>query len=300
MSEKEAIPGKLWEIVTTWTENMQQAAVRKAQDAGFDLEAGQIPFQETLINLSHDRDVLREAVEKGRIVQIPLKLQYRLLAEVTKVKSQLETLVAGVDAVLPLESAVEDLSATIWQFNLQNLSPEVLSFESKMNDLKSQEGQIKKVLSESRKLEKAISRLNELQIEAQERFDKTTEYVGSAERNSANIVAIAGKLEAAELTALGSASVIQQHEADISSSAASARDANASIAVLKTNSSSVFAEISELRDLYAATREELDALLSSGQQTMNSAQIAFENDFETLDVEQSYPLLLWSKLRPPI
>jgi hypothetical protein len=285
MSEKEAIPSKIWEIVTTLTENMQQAAVRKAQDTGYDLEAGQIPFQETLINLSHDRDVLREAVEKGRIVQLPLKLQYRLLAEATKVKAQLEALVGGSDAVLPLESAVEDLSATIWQFNLQNLSSEVLSFESKMNDLKSQETQIKKVLSEARKIEKAISRLNELQVEAEGNFSKTAEFVEGAERNIEKLTALVEHSESAERSALGAASVIQQHEVDISASAASARNASAEISVAKERSDEIFTEITELRDAYAEIKQGMDALLTSSEQSLDSAKIAFHDSFDSLDKE---------------
>ena len=285
MSDKDSIPGKLWDIVTTLTDSVQQAAIRKAQDLVFDLEAGQIPFQETLINLSHDRDVLREAVEKGRIVQLPLKLQYRLLTEASKVKTQLEALVGGSNTVLPLEAAVEDLSATIWQFNLQNLSPEVLSFESKMNDLKSQETQIKKVLSEARKIEKTIARLSQVQIDAEENFAKTAAYVEEAKSNAEKITSLRESSENAERSALGAASVVQEHESDISSSAASARNASAEVVVAKERSAALLDEINELRETYTQLQEEMNSLISSTQETIDSAKEAFGNDFKTLDEE---------------
>jgi hypothetical protein len=285
MSEKENIPSKLWDIVTTLSESTQQAAVRKAQDLGFDLDAGQIPFQETLINLSHDRDVLREAVEKGRIVQIPLKLQYRLLAEATKVKAQLEQLVSGSDVVLPLENAVDDLSATIWQLNLQNLSPEVLSFESKMNDLKTQEIQIKKVLSEARKLEGTIRQLSELHAEAESKVKATSEYAEEGRALTERITAFLKNSEEAERTALGSASVVQQHQTDIANTAALARDANAEILSIKENSREVLENLSESNETFGKIRDEIMELKTSTTEYIDSAKEAHQQFVEALREE---------------
>ena len=281
MNEKDQIPQKLWEVVTTLIDGMQQAAMRKAQDSGFDLEAGQIPFQETLINLSHDRDVLRDAIEKSRIVQLPLKLQYRLLAEATKVKSQLEALAGGTDSVLALESAVEDLSATIWQFSLQNLSPEVLAFESKMNELKAQEVQIKKVLSEARKIEKAIARLNESRQDAEKRLADIAKYEASANESSNLITELRLRCDAAVHASLGAASVIRENETEIIAFAVSARQSIAEIDQSKQNASKFETEIQELHDSFAEAKTQIQDLLSSADQTLDAAQKALAKEFVT-------------------
>jgi hypothetical protein len=283
MSEKENIPSKLWDIVTTLSESSQQAAVRVAQDKGFDLEAGQIPFQETLINLSHDRDVLREAVEKGRIVQIPLKLQYRLLAEATKVKAQLEQLASGTDAVLPLENAVEDLSATIWQFNLQNLAPQVLAFESKMNDLKAQETQIKKVLSEARKLESTIKQLSELQTEAESHVKNTSQYAEEGRTKTDHITALLQSSEEAERNTLGAATVVQQHQSEIAKSAASARDASADVLSLRERSQEIIDTLKQASEAFERAKSEMEELKTSSTEYIESTQLAnskFVDDLE--------------------
>jgi len=58
---------------------------------------------------------------------------------VQKISDVLTSLVNGTDAVQNLEDVVEDLTASVWQYNLHNLSREVLGFQEKMNQLKSQE-----------------------------------------------------------------------------------------------------------------------------------------------------------------
>ena len=277
MNEKDSIPGKLWDVVTTLSESVQQAGIRKAQDLGIDLDAGQIPFQETLVNLSHNRDVLRDAIERGRIVQLPLKLQYRLLAETTKVKTQLDALVGGGDAVLPLEAAVEDLSATIWQFNLQNLSDQVLSFESKMNELKSQEVQIKKVLNESRKLEKAIARLQEIQEQAESLVGKTIGSANQADVEVARLGTLAQKIEDAERATLASSSLVKDYETDIAQAAAATRNSHAEIVEAEDTAKEALKEIDAVRDSYFALKEQAETLIEETNETIASSTTKFDN-----------------------
>src|ERR1700737_3501874 len=151
MSDGTSIPPKqdvaqeLRRIVTTLSDDAQNAALRKCKELGFDTNRGKIALEETLINLSQAREILLDAVDKGHLAQLPLKLQYSLYALAEKAAQDLTALVNGTDAVLNLESDVEDLTASIWQFNLHNLSDQVLGFHSKMNQLKNQETRIRQV-----------------------------------------------------------------------------------------------------------------------------------------------------------
>ena len=88
-------------------------------------------------------------MDKGKFTQLPLKLQYSLLSQSRRVAESLTALVNGTDAVVNLVESVEDLTVSIWQFNLHNLSGEVLGFHNKMNQLKSQETRIRQVLREA-------------------------------------------------------------------------------------------------------------------------------------------------------
>jgi len=282
MIDKEGIPRRLWEVITTLTDNMQQAATRKAQESGFDLEVGEIPFQETLINLSHDRDVLRDAIDKGRIVQIPLKLQIRLLAEATKVKTHLDAIAAGTDAVEALEQAVEDLHATIWQFNLQNLSPEILSFESKMNDLKAQETKIKQLLSESRKLADAIDRLNELREKGQGSLNELVQNLEDSQKLLNEITSLRESVEEAERKTLSSASIIAEHQSEIAAAAASIRATSADLTETANRSAQSADEIVGLHGEFKELTTAAKNLVSTTTKSLEELQEAHHNDVETI------------------
>jgi hypothetical protein len=149
LPQKQDVPGDLRRIVTTLSDDAQNAAVRKCQELGFDPNKGRISLEETLINLSQARDILLDAIDKGKLTQLPLKLQYALLSQSEKAAQALTALVNGTDAVINLEDAVEELTASIWQFNLHNLSDQVLGFHNKMNQLKSLETRIRQASREA-------------------------------------------------------------------------------------------------------------------------------------------------------
>jgi hypothetical protein len=64
-------------------------------------------------------------------------------------------MVNGTDSLLGLEDSVEDLSSTIWQYNLHNLSEEVLGFHNKLNQIKAQETVIRRAHREAEEFENA-------------------------------------------------------------------------------------------------------------------------------------------------
>src|SRR6266566_1736165 len=164
--QKQDVPADLRRIVTTLSDDAQNAAMRKCQELGFDPNKGKISLEETLINLSQARDILLDAIAKGKLTQLPLKLQYELLSQSEKASQALTALVNGTDAVVNLEDAAEELTASIWQFNLHNLSDQVLGFHNKMNQLKSLETRIRQVSREAEDFaslhEKAVGLLGQI------------------------------------------------------------------------------------------------------------------------------------------
>jgi hypothetical protein len=112
---KQDLPRELRAVAMTLSDDAQNAALRKCQELGFDTNKGVISLEETLINLSTARDVLIDAVDKGKLTQIPLKLQYTLYQQAQRAATALTALVNGTDSVVNLVESVEDLSASIWQ-----------------------------------------------------------------------------------------------------------------------------------------------------------------------------------------
>jgi hypothetical protein len=75
---KQDVANELRRIATTLSDDAQNAALRKCQELGFDTNRGRIALEETFINLSQAREILLDAVDKGKFVYLPLKLQYSL------------------------------------------------------------------------------------------------------------------------------------------------------------------------------------------------------------------------------
>ena len=130
---KQNLARELGLIATTLTDDAQNAALRKCKELNFDTNKGMISLEETLINLSETRHILVDAVEKGKLVQLPLKLQNSLYDQLQRIAQQLASLVNGTDEVVNLVNSVEDITAAIWQYSLRNLSGEVLGLHNKMN-----------------------------------------------------------------------------------------------------------------------------------------------------------------------
>lgn len=226
LPEKQDLPKEIWKVATTLSDEAQNAAMRKARELGFDLNKGRIPLEETLINLSHNREVLLDAADKNKLVQLPLKLQYILLAQTQKVSESLSALVNGSDALLPLEDSVDDLTSIMWQYNLHNLSEQVLGFQSKMNQLKAQETLIRRAYREAEEFEASNSRAREFLGQIEVASKTTSEVVKSAQSAMDQISATLAKVQEQEQKVAALTVQGQQHDSTAAQYAANAKTAN--------------------------------------------------------------------------
>jgi hypothetical protein len=90
---KQDMAKELWRVASTLTQEAQEAALRKCHELSFDTTRGHIPLEETLINLTSARDVILDAVDKRKLVQLPLKLQYALLDQTRLASDELTALI---------------------------------------------------------------------------------------------------------------------------------------------------------------------------------------------------------------
>ncbi len=217
--DKSELSQQIWDVATTLTAEAQDASLRKAEELGFDLNRGHIPLAETLINLNQARGILLDVTEKKILSQLPLKLQYSLLAQVQRVSQTLQLLVNGTDAVQSLDDSVDELTSSIWQYNLQNLSGEVLGFAEKMNQLKRQETLIRQVhrqaeafVATEEKAESILSRLSEadtnaltISIALKESSSKCESILSEIAKNAESTKATLAEAEASKQSASKSA-----------------------------------------------------------------------------------------------
>ncbi len=285
LPQKQDVPGDLRRIVTTLSDDAQSAAVRKCQELGFDPNKGRISLEETLINLSQARDILLDAIDKGKLTQLPLKLQYALLSQSEKAAQALTALVNGTDAVINLEDSVEELTASIWQFNLHNLSDQVLGFHNKMNQLKSLETRIRQVSREA-------GELASIQAKAGSLLEHISEIAGSATTQrttlQSSIEAVEGIVKKSteqdqKLSVL--AAQIEQYETATAKQLANSKQAAADTEAIASKSKELQTEIdatrSSLKELTSKTQE----LLTSTESAISSHLSAFSDKYGQLSTE---------------
>ena len=120
--------GQIFSICTTLTEEAMDLAKQKAKQSGFDVDRGLIPIDESFINLSSARVVLEDAIEKQKLVQLPITVQKEILTSLEGISKSLQGLAAGVDEAVNLTNGIEALNTSIWKYGLHNLSEEALGY----------------------------------------------------------------------------------------------------------------------------------------------------------------------------
>jgi hypothetical protein len=294
---KEELPNELRRVLNTLSEDAQRAAIHKCGELGFDPNKGRISLEETLINLTQARDILLDASDRGKFVQLPLKLQYALYDQVQSVARELSALVNGTDAVLNLDSAVEELNASVWQFQLHNLSDQVLGFHSKMNQLKSQETAI-------RQAARAAEEFDTLRQRANQTLDLISEQARSIAQENAATTKLVEQLQTTvrESTEIGQkvsglGAQVAQHETTAAQQLASAKQAAADSEAIAAKSKELRTEIesarNSLQDLMARTQQ----LLTNTERTTTDQLSDFVSKYDALrEKAESATVALTSKL----
>lgn len=262
---KQDLAQELRRIATTLTDDAQNAALRRCKELNFDTNKGLISLEETLINLSSARDILLDAVEKGKLIQLPLRLQYSLLEQTQRIAQQLTSLVNGTDEVVNLVNSVEDITASIWQYNLHNLSGEVLGLHNKMNQLKSQETRIRQVSREA-------AEFSSLQESAKRSLTQISEITSAATGMKATLQSTAdeigvllSKVSEQGQKIAGIAVQVDQHETTATQQLAGAKQAAADTEAIAKKSKELQSEINTSREALQGLVEQAQELLSSTQ-----------------------------------
>ncbi|GAB4408838.1 MAG: hypothetical protein OHK0032_04320 [Thermodesulfovibrionales bacterium] len=176
---------KIWKVLTTLTEEAQNAAHKKCKELGFDPNRGIISLDESFINLNAARLILTDAIEKRKLIQLPITVQTTILSNLESISKFLVGLINGADEVVNLVNAIEQLNTAMWQYGLYNLSEEILGYQTKMNQLKNQELEIKKVKDELKRDLALKKKLDEYFSESQKIYEKL-QCVFSSDREKEN------------------------------------------------------------------------------------------------------------------
>lgn len=257
----------VWEATTKLSEDAIEAARVKALSLSFDIDKGPVGFAETRINLIHSRDVISDAIEHEKLVQLPLSLQTDLLKLLNDLVEHLAALAGGKDETLLFAGKVEQLSVFLWQYGFYNLSNEVLGYQRKLNQLKSLEVESDKLI---RKLQSSQA-LNETASDVLLRIKEAEDSIKAITEESTALkkqISDAGSTVAGDQQAVAAAlaSVRQQNE-----------DGARLVATITSVEGQARATGEQIATLLAQTTpkvEELKAAVLAGQQGNSSNQAA--------------------------
>lgn len=236
---------KLWELLTTITPESQNNVIQKCSEFKFNANRGIISLDESYINLNASALLLRDLIEKRKLIQLPITIQKSLLDTIQNIINIQNNIVAGSDAIENLTSYIENLNTQIWQYGLHNLSDEVLGYQTKLNQIKLLEleiGLLKKELQagvkSKEKLDKIIedilvltNAVSNSKTDAETTLNQIKQYLQEVTANAQNVAAFFAQA--------------QQNETAITQLQATANKSSAEINALETKATEFFADVNE-------------------------------------------------------
>ena len=282
---KEDVAKEIWRAATSLSDEMQRAAVRKARELGFDFSKGRISLEETLINLTQVRNLLVDAADKNKLAQLPLKVQNLLYSQVQKIAELLGGLVSGTDAILSLEDSVEDLTTTIWQYNLHNLSDQVLGYQNKMNQLKAQEVLIRQVHREAEAFRSKDARANELLAQIEEAGKNVDEKARTIQSSVEQAGSALAKLSELEQKVGAVTAQVEQHDTAVAQHAATTKTIAADLEAMANRARGQQAEIDSARTQFSELSGKAAQLLLSAEKSISDAVTSLDIKHEQVKAD---------------
>jgi hypothetical protein len=279
---KDDFLSRIWSICTTLTEEAMAVASGKAKELGFDPNRGLVPLPESFINLSSARSIIEDAIEKQKLVQLPITVQKELLANLETISKSLQGLTAGVDEVVNLTTAIEVLNTAIWKYGLHNLSDQVLGYQKKLNQLKNQELQISKVIRQLEGARGAIERANTAAAETEQQKFSAVALAEQTKQSAASSASLLEQVKDASTKAGVFFATIQQNEKQSGELTASIKTANNELLALDASVRKFYGEVDEYRRKITQTSDDASKLI-----TTSEAAIKRLTDDTTAKIEET-------------
>jgi hypothetical protein len=262
---KDDFLSRIWSICTTLTEEATAVASAKAKELGFDPNRGLVPLPESFINLSSARSIIEDAIEKQKLVQLPITVQKELLVNLESIAKSLRGLASGVDEVVNLTTAIEALNTAIWKYGLHNLSDQVLGYQKKLNQLKNQELQISKVVTLLEGASAAIEKANAAAGETEQQRNSAVALLDQVKQTAASSASLLEQVKDASTKAGVFFATIQQNEKQSGEFTAAIRTANNELLALDSSVRKFYGEVDEYRRKITQTSDDASKLITASE-----------------------------------
>ena len=247
---------KMWEILTTLTEESQQAALSKCKELGLDPNRGVVSLDESFINLNSGRSILMDAIEKKKLIQLPITVQKTLISYLEAISKHQAGLTTGTDEVVNLVNAIEQLNAAIWEYGLHNLSDEVLGYQSKLNQLKALEVEAKRLKRELDAGIKLKENLDHLLNDAGKQSESLQKLVSSATEAATKANEELARSSDSSQKSAALLATIQQNEVISKQQLSATTASNAEVSAFEKKIKEFYAQIDEYRTKISTTSDD--------------------------------------------
>lgn len=262
---KEDFLTQIWEISTTLTEEAMAAAATKAAESSFDTNRGTVSLEESFINLSSARAVLEDAIEKRKLIQLPITVQKELLSNLQAISKALQGLASGVDEVVNLTNSVESLNTAIWKYGLHNLSDQVLGYQTKLNQVKNQELQISSLIKELKASQTAAENARSAASEIAQKNAASAALLEQTKKAAEDINTLLEQVKESGSKISAVIATVQQQEKQSGEMTASIKTANNELLSLDTSIRKFYSDVEEYRKKINETSEQATSLLTTSQ-----------------------------------
>lgn len=263
---------ELWKLLSKFTPDAHQAALSKCAELEFDQDVGVVSLNESYNNLIWCSNTLRDAIEKSKLIQLPITIQGEMLETAKAISASHDELLEGTDVIKTLVEAIERLFTDIWRYGLNHLADEVLGYQTKLNQLKDIE---RSIIQTKATLEEGVASkqsLDQLLTEAGQYNDEIQAKLEVATTAAESATKAATKIEEEGQQATETLEAINQNKA-------TAAEDLATIQESKQEAKSDENEISEMVAKFAKLTEELAA----NKKTQKEIFDEFENYRKKID-----------------
>lgn len=269
---------ELMTVLETLSVQAEEAALLKCTELGLDPTRGPVPLGESFINLRSSRLLLLDAAHKGHLTQLPLSVQRLLLDRVREVSRAISSLMTGRDEVVNLSKAIEDLHVFMWHYRVDSLSPELLGYQTKLNELKRLEGEISELRDQLKGGVTTRKRLDTIVEQSEAALKVVEKVVVDAADMAKGATTSLSQVKDLEQSVGALHKTVQQHDNNIATLASSSKASAGEIAAREQKILEFFDEISKFRlamseasDLQAETARKWD---ESAREEMDSNKTA--------------------------
>src|SRR3990172_1768056 len=252
---------KIRDILTTITEASQKSALEKCAELGFDTNRGVVSLDESFINLDSTRQILSDAIEKRKLIQLPITVQKVIFSNLETISQSMTNLLNGKDEVVNLANYIEQLNVSVWQYGLHNLSDQVLGYLEKMNQLKNQEVELARLKRELDSTLAQKSTLEGLLNDATQSVENLKSLVGKVEESANKSAENLNSTTTASQNAAALVANIQQNDTTASQLLASTKTSNAEVTAIEPKIKEFYSQVDQYKTKLSATSEQAQEIV---------------------------------------